>query len=53
MERGVLTHERLLELMHYDPETGVMRRKTNRYAATVGVPAGNPNGGYNPAASAA
>lgn len=42
----MLTQGRLLELMHYDPETGVMRRKVGRYAASVGAPAGRLNGGY-------
>lgn len=43
-----VSHERLLELFHYDPETGIFtRRITTRGRAQAGAIAGSPHGaGY-------
>jgi hypothetical protein len=42
----MVTQERLRELFHYDPETGILTRKVAKGSQQVGVAAGNQNRGY-------
>lgn len=49
MMKSPLTHERLLFLLNYNPETGIFTRKVapdSRAKVAVGTVAGNENNGY-------